>query len=256
MSSKFQDITSKIIILSAHTDDVPLSLGGCLLGKLFKAQPTVIVVFSITNYIIGYDGSQSEQEVTRLRIKEENNAGRVANYKVKFLDFKDAFCRPNYSKYISLFQDNPIIEDPIYPIVKKELLKILVNHEGLICSPLSIGNHVDHKILTNIIKDLLLEKPELPILFYEDLPYADYIPYSKQEKIIQELNKITQLQPYFFTKFKINEKIKLLKIYQSQLDQKQLDMVFDYWDSIGKGERIWLTKAAYKLLYNTDINKW
>lgn len=245
---------NKIIILSAHCDDIPLSLGGCLLGKLFKVQPTVIVIFSVTNYVLGNDGSMVEEEVTRIRMEEEKSAGKIANYNIRFLNFKDAICRPNYIRYSDLFYDHLIIEDPVYPLVKKAIFKVLNNHEGLICSPLGIGNHVDHEILTKISLDLLIENPELPILFYEDLPYADYIPQIQFMKKIEEINQILSLKSYLFKNFNINDKVKLLKIYKTQLDQKQIDMIIHYWDSVRKGERIWLTKAALKLINNDLIN--
>ena len=167
------------IILSAHCDDIPLSLGGCLIGKLFVRSPNVIVVFSITNYILGEEQAHSSEEITRIRIEEENKAAKLSNYHVRFLGFKDAICRPFYSNYSSLFHEDPVINDPIYPQVKRELKKILVNYGGIICSPLSIGNHVDHRILHHFTLELMNDNPNIPFLFYEDLPYASYIEKSK-----------------------------------------------------------------------------
>jgi len=253
MRFNLENTEDKIIILSAHCDDIPLSLGGCLSGKLFTLRPNVIVVFSTTNYIADKEGPISEEEVTRIRIEEEENAAKLANYNVNFLGFKDAICRPNYSNYASLFQEEPVFKEPIYPLITKELNKLLINHKGLICSPLSIGNHIDHRILYHYTIELINENPNIPLLFYEDLPYADQLGNIKQDEIINNIKKIIYINPYIFRNFEIGKKLDLLKIYKSQMDKEHLEMVIHYWNSIGKGERIWLTKSANKYLRNYNI---
>lgn len=238
-----------MLILSAHCDDVPLSLGGCILGGLFRIKPKVIVVFSISRYIAKSNGTLSEEEITNIRNEEELDVAKFANYNVEFLGLKEVFSRYDYSNVNMVFKINPIEEDPIYEDVKEILFELMTRQDGLICSPLSIGNHKDHRIILQIVREFLKKHPERPILFYEDLPYSDYAKNLAIHDFLKDIDEKLILKPFIFSDFNIEQKVKLIEVYSSQIDERQIKQVIHYWKSIGKGERIWLTKSAHKLLF-------
>jgi len=240
---------SNVLILSAHCDDAPLCLGGSLLGGLFKIKPKVIIVFPISRYIIKNDTDLSEVEITRIRNKEERVAAELANYEVVFLGFKEVFSRYDYSDLEMVFKLLPVKEDPIYEEVKKKLLEIVIDHDGIICSPLAIGNHKDHRLILQVMKEFLKLNSNMPVLFYEDLPYSDYTKNLVKPDFLVEIDENLILKPFLFSDFDMEQKVKLIKVYQSQIDERQVKQVIHYWKSIGKGERIWLTKSAHKLLF-------
>ena len=112
---------------------------------------------------------------------------------------------------------------------------------------------MDHRLLHHFSLELINDNPNRPFLFYEDLPYADYIVSSKNEKLISNIKGTIDIKPYIFRNFKIEDKINLLKIYKSQMNKDNLEMVRHYWNSLGNGERIWLTTSANKYLHKKVI---
>jgi len=233
------------MIFSPHCDDVPLSLGGALIKGSFGTKVSVYVVFSISRYTKKFIGM--ETKITRLRIAEEKRAGIQANYRPIFLGYPEPFVRPGYSSLKDLF--NPCVvfrKDPVWKKVRQHLGKLIINHKGLICVPISCGNHIDHRIVSACVWEILEKCPKLPVLFYEDLPYA--FSYSYRE--ISELLRINNtakipIKSYFLTGTSIRKKLHLLRTYKSQLDSSDFEAVKYCW-ALSKGERVWLTAMARK----------
>jgi LmbE family N-acetylglucosaminyl deacetylase len=246
---------NNILIISAHLDDIPLSIGGCLLGNMFIKKPDVIVVFTISRWTIIENHNWTSKQITEMRQKEERRVAEIADYNISFLGYKEAYSRPGYEEYNSIFTPRDVKSDPIYPTIKNKLLETILSHNGIICCPLAIGDHIDHRIIHNIIADYIKSNPEQPIMFFEDLYYADQVPKSIIKNIIAELKKNINISPYLFTDFNIEEKTKLLEIYKSQLNQELINHIVHYYRQIGNGERIWCTPSSLNYFRNIKLEK-
>ena len=53
-------------------------------------------------------------------------------------------------------------------------------------------------------------------------------------------NKGQLARPYSTVAFNISSKIALLKCYQSQLNEKHYDDIYNYWVKRKKAERVWM----------------
>ncbi len=242
-------VRRRVMIFAPHSDDAPLSLGGTLVGRFFGDQVSVVIVFSKSNYTLTQPGTAPELETTALRKREELQAAKFAHYKPNFLDFKEALLRSDRYQLSNLC--DPAIsvqQDPIYLVLKEKIKSIISSYDGLICAPISYGDHIDHRLIHAILEDIYSKNQELPMIFYEDLPYAHYVLNSNPKIERHPIFTKFTLYPYFFSQFGINLKRQLLEIYKSQITPAQIRDIIDYWKAIGSAERLWLTEPAKKLL--------
>ena len=235
----------KVIILSPHFDDAPLSLGGALLNGSLGKNVSVNIVFSISKYTLSSPGIGDSKEITNTRLLEEKNTAIMANYDIKLLEFEEPFVRKGVNKISDIC--NPEINvknESIWKDVYSSLITIFNNQPDLICAPLGIGNHIDHRIVANCVWCILQNDASIPVLFYEDLPYLGYCNYSSQDVKKHTHNPhIVPLHQTNIAVSSINNKIELLLNYKSQLDEEDLNMIRRAW-ILSKGERIWLTESA------------
>ncbi len=166
-------LPKNVLILSPHCDDIPLSLGGALLTGFFGPNVHVVVVFSVSRYTKDKMGNAHQRLTTAKRTEEEKKAASIAKYSVSFLGFGEPFARPgfNHLDEICVKKRNPK-SDPVWKQVNTVLHKILRKHEGITVSPLGYGYHIDHKIVSLVIREYCsLDENFIPV-FFEDLPYA------------------------------------------------------------------------------------
>jgi LmbE family N-acetylglucosaminyl deacetylase len=115
----FLVIMDDVVIFSPHCDDVPLSIGGVLLGGTLGKAVHVEVVFSISRYSLSNSIYGQTDEVTRTRRAEELAAAEVAGYDVNFMGFPEPFVRSGYGDLRDVFDPNRRPQnDPILPRVK------------------------------------------------------------------------------------------------------------------------------------------
>jgi len=191
-------------------------------------------------------GSAPIEATTATRMTEERKAASMACYTVRFLQFGEPFARTDSA--IAKLEDVCDAErdpesEPIYESVHTALCEILDSHTGPILCPMAYGDHVDHRIVARSIRDLLLLNGKgLPVGFYEDQPYAAY---RSGRKIAQRVDALTLGHRYHAVPIvggDIHEKLTLLAVYESQIEDAYLKDVREHWRLCG-AEYLWLPES-------------
>lgn len=233
-----------VLILSPHCDDVPLSLGGTLLSGILPT-PSVQVIFSLSRYTKDQPCTGSVEVISPLRQAEERKASRIAQYHTHFMSFAEPFARPGFASLDDIFDRNrQTHEDTSWPQVHDAIQSLLAHHEGLFLAPLGCGDHIDHRIVHRSVLQFLQHNDRFAIGFYEDLPYAGLL---AESEILAHVSATgdPRLRPVWVSG-SIEQKMALIEVYESQLEQDDFDAVSYHWTR-NAGERLWLTEAAAEI---------
>ena len=200
---------ARVLILSPHCDDAPLSVGAALLSGQLGSGVHVSIVFSRSRFTKDHPCNGPELEITRIRHREERLAARAAGYTVDFWGFGEPFARPG-------FQDTSVICDGILPVQDQEVWvpvshaidEAISRHEGLVVAPLGCGGHVDHRLVREAFLLSCQKYPRVTPAFFEDLPYCDWL---TDEEILSLLPKLPHagLRPRIVNQ-KLQEKLALV----------------------------------------------
>lgn len=225
---------SKTVIISPHLDDAVFSLGAALhdghIGNV-----TIISVFSRSRYRI--DGLGSEIDVTRERKQEDLAACRTVGAEALHLDLPDASLRGCYATEADYMLPNLVPEiDPIWPNTLGALRNVLFGidwHQAFL--PLGVGGHIDHLIARDAARNIL--RPAQKIAYFQDATYI------RSESEIGEITRSLGLKSGRILRSKsIQQKMKLVAIYQSQVDKSILRGIRDPL-AILNGERVWFADS-------------
>jgi LmbE family N-acetylglucosaminyl deacetylase len=234
----FKSVVSSLqpaVIIAPHLDDAALSVGAAILAGNLGENPHIVVVFSISNYTLETPGTGDVEVVTRTRRNEEKTACRLMKASVEFLDYGEPLVRGACSDFSDLFnKDFDPTTDPLYHQLIDQIKKIRDRlRPNLMIFPLSLGNHLDH-ILLNSIGLRLLADSDTRIMFFEDLPYAGIV----EPADILEAGSSRGLKPYPVPGVELEQKLLLLQIYKSQLDEFDFELVRRYHD-MRTSEHLW-----------------
>ena len=239
----------EIVVFSPHCDDVPLSLGGAILGKTLSTRVTVEVVFSLSRYSLSHSVTEDVAKVTETRHSEELAAAKMAGYKVHFMGFPEPFVRHGYRTFREVFDGSrPVRYDPIWPSVRAALRFRVSTTHGLVLCPLRCGHHIDHRIVFESVVAFCRTMPRPLIGFYEDLPYAAWLRDSEISSLVPDLPS-GPLQPITIANIPFGAKAALLDSYPSQLTAQDIESVFAHWTRRG-GERLWLSPAVIHAFFS------
>jgi len=234
----------KVLILSPHCDDVPLSLGGALLNHYFGNDVSVTVVFSVSKYTKNQKGNAECKLTTKIRKTEEKKAAKIAGYHVSFMDFEEPFVRPGFNKLEDICDRNRIPQmDLVWSKVKSSLLSIIENQIGIILAPLGFGDHIDHKIVSMIFRENYISLSRCIPMFYEDLPYASNCKKEFLDEILPQESRHNNFKRVLTQCVPLNEKLNLIKNYKSQITDEYVIAIKDHWNE-NKGEFIWTTNEG------------
>jgi len=170
---------SRVVLLSPHFDDVPLSLGQSLTdGVLSQHEVTVVVVFSRTNWTRWFHPTPSGPRTwasSRWRRLEEAVAGRRFGYRVVTLGLPEWMLRTGRSDLTSLL--DPTADVAGDPVVDQILDRVagLVGTADAVAACAAIGHHVDHQVVREV-GARLVDDGVPDVAFYEDRPYAALVP--------------------------------------------------------------------------------
>jgi LmbE family N-acetylglucosaminyl deacetylase len=240
-----------VLILSPHCDDVAFSLGASMMAREWGAvatgnDVTGAVIFSESRYSLlrGWDNDVAAQ--TAVRNAEELAAADMAGYRVEFLGFPEPGVRSGYAKVTDIFSpDLDFTLDPVWAAVDARLRQLLRGFDaaggGIVLAPLGIGHHVDHRMTAAVFRSALPDLPRVQPAFYEDLPYAAR--FSSQE-IRRLVPADLALRPVLFSAGKLEDKLRLLRVYESQVSADDYDSVAAHWDCRGRAELVWMTEGA------------
>lgn len=162
----------RVLVLSPHYDDAPLSVGQSMAdGELSRHRVTVGVVFSKSNWTVWFQPTRRRWPLASgIRFAEElRNAVRFG-YRVRLGRLEETVLRTGVLAPESFLDDSFVAaESPDLDAVYELLSGWAVDYD-VVVAPLGIGSHVDHQLVTEAARRLLDEGA--PVVFYEDRPYA------------------------------------------------------------------------------------
>jgi LmbE family N-acetylglucosaminyl deacetylase len=113
--------------------------------------------------------------------------------------------------------------------------------DGFVLAPLALGDHIDHRTVhLASIRAVNLWK----LGFYEDLPYASWVPESE---IVNRAERLSASQGITLTGAAISSvgsvawKRELCASYKSQIDAQMASDIASFSRQYGVRERIWIT---------------
>jgi len=234
----------KITVLSPHIDDAAFGLALTISKFANNNIPvTIINCFTVTKWTAVSVQTKEVNAVSRLR-KEEDAAfykTLATNIDIINLDLLDAPLRNGY-----IFQEKPFQPNELELV--NELKQLLQTHvKGLLLCPLGIGNHIDHAICRTAVVKLYTK---IPVLFYEDLPYAQRI---TQQQIEQHIKQLEQELGVTFSNHTdrflscLIDKEQAIRLYKSQMNDEIASEIIAHLNAL-KGERIWGEEEIMKSL--------
>lgn len=231
----------KLLILSPHIDDAFLSLGGFISKYSHKHLIEVVNIFSYDPWVLKKFDTKSKQKNILIRKKEEIINSKASETTIHFWEYPAGWKERGYSQW-----QLPIDKSKDADLLKKlkRRLKAMSKKFDLVFAPLSIGGHVDHLIVRNVVAML----SDLNVVFYEDLPYAleeSFFGFSNQ--FISKNNLI----PFrvILSRELIDTKNLLVSTYKSQLSPSEMKAVVKYSrEKETPCETLWTTLKSTKAL--------
>ncbi len=175
--------TKKFIFLSPHLDDAILSCGAIIdqlaeqsndveIWTIFAGDPPDSVFSPFAKSL--HERWITLENPTKIRREEDIKACTVINAGYRHFSLPDCIYRKTdtntflVNREEDLYQSIPDNQLPVVNQVKEIINSIPVSDTDLVLCPLSIGNHVDHRIVRKALKEVRHTK----IAFYPDYPYV------------------------------------------------------------------------------------
>jgi len=231
---------TRVLALSPHYDDVPLSLGQSLLdGELRHAKVTVGVVFGRSNWVRYFHPTRSRWPVaTAIRSAEEVRNATRFRYRLKCARFEESILRTGVTDSAEFLDPTvDVHDDPLVAPIADLIAKWAANAD-VVLSPLGLGGHLDHLLVAAAAR--LVATTGREVAFYEDRPYACWLDDDALNQASSDAAPGRSPQP-------ISGPITATKRdqiwYPSQFDDFFVDaMGLD--ESQGRHERVWVDPTA------------
>lgn len=249
-------VSVKIVVLSPHRDDAAFSLA-LSIDAWLEAGHKVQVLNCFTQSVYApYSDVESLHSndrlsfVTAVRRREDIAWNKLLAGRLQFhdLDLLDAPVRLNCS-----LDDIAAVEirsgDRALARVAGAVAKVTRNATATtaVIAPMAVGNHIDHRITRQAALEVLASS-ELPLAFYEDLPYAarageaDRLPeYAAETNLALEpafaFPALNDPAP------QIRRKLRIAECYDSQVDSDMVRSIAEFAANYGGRERVWATAA-------------
>ncbi len=175
------------LYLSPHCDDVALSCGGMLLRHAELGEPATVLTIcaGMPDYtrLSAFARTQHRQwghprDPVATRRTEDAETMRRLGVSAQYLDVLDCIYRRDrlgrpliYSNRTLYGNVHPDERPLIREIAHRIAAYVPRKRESVIVAPLAVGRHVDHQIVRDAVRMLMLEK--YAVLWYEDFPYAE-----------------------------------------------------------------------------------
>lgn len=234
------------LFLSPHADDAPLSCGGTIHALTQQGEPvayltvmcgdpqgvvpdTPIIRDLHTRWALGDD-------VTGRRRAEDSAAGQVLGARVLHTPILDCIYRVHQGA--ALYPDDVFGE--VHP--DDDALDTLLSlglPDGVthLYVPLAVGGHVDHQIVRAAGLRFMQRHPELPVLFFEDYPYAEAAGALETALASMPAPCAPLLRP--LTEADMRAKLAAIRCYESQIST--------FWqrdDDLDAGVRAFMTQTG------------
>jgi LmbE family N-acetylglucosaminyl deacetylase len=265
------------ILISPHADDIAYSLGGAILVEFFRRPLLMVTPFTRSISAQFFDGAHDVETISRLRGAEElafcdcvgcrliglglpeaslsSESGRYYHPLVHLASLtcgwpapKDRLARRAYGvagltprSARSFLLQKVARVDPLYAALRAEILSILSSHpDAVLVSPLGLGNHPNHVILSRVCRSLKGSAAKL--YFYEDLPYASSYSPRTIERYVRLFDG--RLRPISLDIGAVmDRKVRNLFLYRSQVNSRNAERVLRHARALstdgGLRERMW-----------------
>lgn len=243
------DSFKRVILYSPHCDDVAYSLGGMLLEYATKWSVHIVNVFSISAYTKDLIDVSRAQEITKWRKTEELRVVDVLKCSLEFWDYPEILVRNKTTDLDAPFSmTNQVDKDSIYEDIEHRIFQqVKHTRNSIFFFPLSIGDHIDHRIMFEIGARLVIQG-FYNIIFYEDLPYR-CLDFPDTKISLIEKRGLVKMVPFLFKMNNIQQKLLLINIYSSQLNARDWTLLRTYHDYV-RHETIWGIQTKH-LNYNS-----
>jgi LmbE family N-acetylglucosaminyl deacetylase len=230
----------RVVALSPHPDDVAFSAAGVVTALAEVAPVAVVTVFTGNVWAPNLPADERTPErVSPLREREDAAYCRAAGCERLGLGFDDAGLR-GYDDLSERLEARP--EDAAVAARVAEVLAPLLRPCTTLLCPLALGEHVDHRI----VRDAVLgpaRRLGLPVLFYEDLPYARHLEEAEidagRRRVAPEAGAV--VVPLSGAAWE--RKVRQVSLYRSQLRPEDLDDLEAHArrtaGGAGRAERVW-----------------
>jgi LmbE family N-acetylglucosaminyl deacetylase len=184
------DKTYRCIYLSPHLDDAALSCGGrifqerqaglsVLVLTLMAGDPPSVTIE--TPYVAGLHarwGLDAQPHPVAVRRVEDKEALSVLDVDGLRWEWPDCIYRRHMDTGDFLYQSDAALFGSPHPLEKaliedlaRRLANLPLSPGGQVYAPLTVGGHVDHRLVRRAAE--LWGPPHGELVFYEDYPYAE-----------------------------------------------------------------------------------
>lgn len=231
------------LFLSPHFDDAALSCGGQIAQLTQRGEKVVVFTVMAGDPPVEFNHTPYTQELHKRwglgnspiegRRLEDKIALRSLGADVKFGPYPDAVYRvdaqgqPLYPESTSIFgevhPDDPVRGAKRAAVIQTLLTLFAVTDQDSIHVPLAVGKHVDHILVRDMGKALSQWRPNNPIYFYEDYPYARQHGHNAVLESLVDLDIRATPVMHLVDATAVEIKIAAISCYKSQMSS--------FWDS-------------------------
>jgi LmbE family N-acetylglucosaminyl deacetylase len=228
------------IIISPHPDDALLCMGGLMLQQP-PGSTLVIDVFTQTAWTRFPTELNDVRQIAAVRRSEDRCALRLCGAALCDAQLPEALLRDHL--YANVFTDPPAPWDQEVMAGLAPLMSLAARWPAARWYlPLSVGNHLDHRIVRDTAATSLRQQGLHPrqLRYYEDLPYAvslpgipDFAAAMPGHRLVPQCIDIHR---------QIRWKLEAARAYWSQFANDELYRLEEYAQRIGHGravERVW-----------------
>ena len=274
------------ILVSSHPDDVALSIGGSILSGYFRRPFLLVSAFSYGGWAPYLSGKHDKEIIFRQRTGEDVGYAKAIGSDLIQLGQRDAALECmfgadfNFQRWLASIIRGRVIRgekkinwlenglgnltqfkvprvirwsvmekmarfDRVYGELENKLNTIASRFpDATLVSPLAIGLHPDHVLVARACKGL---SKKMRTCYYEDLPYARDYPLSSIGHHLARFDPC--LRPSLVDiEGVLNEKVEVLRLYESQLGPRDFDKVLSHAKRVDAGgracERIWMAGGS------------
>ena len=233
--------TERWSVISPHSDDAALSIGGTLAALGDSVEITLLTMIGPSRCAGTCAPLYGDIEtVTHIRTKEDDLYGEFIGAKVECANIPDVemYVDANGSRWAERIMDTP--DDFRLKLYESGLKKYFEkNTPDVILAPLAVGAHGDHAAthlaLWSLLPELLKKAPATRVLFYEDLPYCQY----DQPALVKRLQDFNHLKPVTNV-IDATQKARGVSIYRSQYVAADIA-----WDILEYAEKLSAQEGVY-----------
>ena len=225
----------RLLVLAPHPDDAALSVGG-LLVRL--REPVVLfTIFGRSNYTSrGFHAHW--QTVSAIRKTEDAAFAASIGATLRYPALPEAAIRIGPSERLIFAKAGARVAN--YPRLDAVLEATIASmRPRAVLAPAALGGHVDHILVRRVVSRILRTR-DVPIAYYEDLPYAARI--GAWQLVESILSFDARLKPLTVDiTDQLTGKLRRLGLYKSQLGPAERSAVRRHSKRWGPGavERLW-----------------